>query len=873
MTLAPGIRLGPYEITGPIGAGGMGEVYKAKDTRLDRSVAIKVLPPEFCADPDRRARFEREAKTIGGLNPSHICTLYDVGEHDGSMFLVMEHLAGETLAARLGKGPMPLDQALTIGADIAEALATAHRQGVIHRDLKPGNVMLAKGGAKLLDFGLAKLKTPGALGMAGDSALTAQEPRTAAGTFLGTVPYTAPEQLEGKETDARSDIFSFGAVLYEMVTGRRAFPGESHASVISAIMSSQPPVPSSVRPVTPPALDRLVQRCLAKDPDARWQSATDVADELRWISAGSGSGAGVVAAAGQRATRRRTWPWFAAAGILLAVATGATWWRKAAADAVPGLPTEPRDTQVTFSGDVTAADLSPDGLTLAYMERDRGGQKRLLVRDVAGRDPLEIWRGGEGAHHAWTPDGTQILVAGFAREGREADTWLVPRFGGAPRRLFPPSGTICALSPDGLRLATTAMAAHAYAVLSLSSGERVARPLPESSLILGLSWNRSGDQLAVVGAAQDGTSAVWIVTPADGRVHRVLKSGGTMVTGACWSPVADALYLERQHPKVTEVVRVTFGTQEPAKEEHLLTGLPSSSPCRVSLDGQTLIQTRAFSSTNLWRLDLGVSGATTPLTTGTSTLVSPAFSSDGQWVLATLEDREPPELVRLPERGGPTSPFVADGRNGRWSPDGRQLAFVSSRTGRARVWVANANGDNARELQGSEVGNPFLYWWPDGRLAWQTPDIQNYRVRDLATGRDELLVTGRRVGFVFSPLVSPAGDQIAVYLNRKEPGVYLMSGPERRERLLARGFLDPIAWARDGASIYAYRRKTPEVVRIAVATGVVQVIGRFPVGVIDDSEMCSMARDGGAITCSVTDMKSDAWLVAHFDPHVPSAKR
>src|SRR5512136_2852631 len=293
MALSSGARLGPYEIQAAIGAGGMGEAYKARDTRLDRSVAIKVLPPAFSADPERRARFEREAKTIAGLNHPHICTLHDVGEHEGSTFLVMEHLTGETLAQRLEKGPLPLEQALSVATEIADALSAAHRQGVIHRDLKPGNVMLTKGGAKLLDFGLAKLKGHGERPAAAhlESAPTQSTPLTGEGMIVGTLQYMAPEQLEGKLADARTDLWALGAILYEMVTGRRAFEGTSAASLIANIMNAEPTPLSTLQPLTPPGVDRLVKRCLAKDPDDRWQSSADLGAELRWLREAGAGGA------------------------------------------------------------------------------------------------------------------------------------------------------------------------------------------------------------------------------------------------------------------------------------------------------------------------------------------------------------------------------------------------------------------------------------------------------------------------------------------------------------------------------------------------------------------------------------------------------
>ena len=307
MSLTAGARLGPYEVVALLGSGGMGEVYKARDTRLGRDVAIKVLPPGLATDPDRRRRFEHEARAVAALDHPHICALYDVGSQDTVEFLVMAYLDGETLAARLRRGPLPLAQALELGAQVADALAAAHRHHIVHRDLKPGNVMLVKVGAalqaKLLDFGLAKLREPAADDGAARSSVATQEPMTARGAVLGTVPYMAPEQLEGKETDARTDIFALGCVLYEMLTGRRAFGGDSEASVISAIMTGEPAPLSSLQPLTPPALERLVRRCLAKDPDARWQHAADVAEELRGISQDAG------APRPAAASRARSWRW------------------------------------------------------------------------------------------------------------------------------------------------------------------------------------------------------------------------------------------------------------------------------------------------------------------------------------------------------------------------------------------------------------------------------------------------------------------------------------------------------------------------------------------------------------------------------------
>src|SRR5437016_3532376 len=284
MPLSPGVRLGPYEILDAIGAGGMGEVYRAKDTRLDRTVAIKILPAHLSSDPLSKQRFEREAKTISSLNHPHICVLYDVGSQDGVDYLVMECFEGETLVKRLEKGALPLEQVLKYGMQIADALDKAHRSGVVHRDLKPGNIMLTPTGAKLLDFGLAKPSVPLASVANLTAAVTQSSPMTEQGAIVGTFQYMSPEQVEGKGLDGRSDLFSLAAVLYEMLTGQRAFPGKSQLSVASAILEKEPAPITSLKPMTPPALERCIKRCLAKEPERRWQSASDLADELRWIT-------------------------------------------------------------------------------------------------------------------------------------------------------------------------------------------------------------------------------------------------------------------------------------------------------------------------------------------------------------------------------------------------------------------------------------------------------------------------------------------------------------------------------------------------------------------------------------------------------------
>jgi serine/threonine protein kinase len=350
MPLAAGARLGPYEVLSSIGAGGMGEVYKARDTRLDRIVAIKVLPEHLSSKPQLRERFEREARAVSSLNHPHICTLHDVGQQDGTDYLVMEYLEGETLAQRLKKGPLPLDQALRYAVEIAGALDHAHRHGVVHRDLKPGNIMLTRTGAKVLDFGLAKV------GAGFKPAQAETQTLTEEGVIMGTLQYMAPEQLEGKEADARTDIFAFGAVVYEMVTGKRAFEASSQASLIVAIMERQVPPISALQPVSPPALERVVKKCLAKDADQRWQSSADLADELSWIT---GQHAEVARPPAAAAREKSHWPIWA--GVALIAMLAVAWLAYDRGRAKPAPVSNLRT--LTYSGHDILPAASPDGRT------------------------------------------------------------------------------------------------------------------------------------------------------------------------------------------------------------------------------------------------------------------------------------------------------------------------------------------------------------------------------------------------------------------------------------------------------------------------------------------------------------------------------
>ena len=543
--LAPGTRLGPYEIQSPLGRGGMGEVYKARDTRLDRTVAIKVLLGHVASDPDLRQRFEREARAVAALNHPHICTLYDIGRAQPSPqpsplrgegarsagegaeidYLVMEYLEGQTLAERLEKGALPLDQALQYAIQIADALDKAHRQGITHRDLKPGNIMLTKGGAKLLDFGLAKLRPTGAV--AGMSiAATVSGPLTGQGTILGTPQYMAPEQLEGKDADARTDIFAFGALVYEMLTGHKAFEGKSHASLISAIMSADPPPISASQPLTPPLLDHVVKRCLAKDPDERWQTASDVMRELKWTT-GSNAQTSMSAPVRLKRTRARL-AWTGVGVLVLASAMffAGTWWT-AGRDASPA---QWRGERLGGSTVALGPRVSPDGQTLAFQAMVDGQTQVAVMTPQSGNWTIltrDRRRGAIGTI-GWSRDGTKLFFDRIL--GGPRGIFTVPVLGGEERIVLEDEMGAEPL-PDGSLLVTRINADRVYQLHHFwpETGRLEALPalLAASVLYGAVRVFPDGREAVFFGRPLEGTQTadhLYVIDLTSGRVRRIVPT-------------------------------------------------------------------------------------------------------------------------------------------------------------------------------------------------------------------------------------------------------------------------------------------------------------------------------------------------------------
>jgi serine/threonine protein kinase len=776
MPLSPGSRLGPYEIQSAIGAGGMGEVYRARDTRLDRIVAVKILASHLSSSPELKQRMEREARAISSLNHSRICQLYDIGSQDGTDFLVMEFVEGQTLAERLKSGALPLSEIYKIGSDIAEALAAAHRHGIVHRDLKPGNIMLTPSGAKLMDFGLAKPNPLQASGAATASiptftaaptmsASSPLSPLTAAGSIVGTFQYMSPEQIEGKEADIRSDIFAFGVVLYEMSTGKRPFEGKSQISLASAILEKDPEPISAAKPLTPSSFEHVVTTCLQKNPDERYQAARDVKIALDWIAANRSANA---TAPDVPLPAKRL-------GLvdLLLVALGALVVGVLAASLInrphpaPSIRTviNPPDRAVfNLTGDYGGSPvLSPDGLSIAFTATSSDNKMALYVRPMNTAE-ARVLPGTEGAIFPfWSPDNRAL---GFFADGKLK---TIDLNSGAPTVICDaPFGRGGAWSPDG----TIVFSPNTQAALmrvNASGGTPVPLAgvdksqhtshrwpffLPDGKHFLYLAINHDPSKSA--------DDAIYYAS-LDGRENRpLLKSHSNAVYGAGHLLFARADQLMAQPFDATsgrlrgDPQSLAKGIVDDVSTWHMAASVASNGllvfgsggsadwqlvwldrngkvtgtladkltnlqSARISPQGDRVALQIDTGTNDVWVLDLA-RGVRTRLTFGPVANYFPIWSPDGKWIVYASERGGQTHIFRKPSDGsGSEETLLTDNQAlapSDWSRDGKYIVYSRGPVGSWTVWALPLDGERKPFLVVPNSENSFSsggHLSPDGR--------------------------------------------------------------------------------------------------------------------------------------------------------------
>ena len=693
MSLASGVRLGPYEVLRLIGAGGMGEVYRARDTRLNRTVAIKILSPEFALDPDRRARFEREARVVAALNHPHICSLLDVGETPNSLpegslqFFVMEYLDGHTLAERLLRGPLPAAELIQCSIELADAVDHAHRRGLLHRDLKPSNVMLTPSGAKLLDFGLSKAQSSEEA-LAYSTLSPGEVPLTTVGAVLGTYPYMSPEQLSGREVDARSDVFALGALVYEMATGRRAFDGTTAATVMGAVLHSDPPPVSTLQPLAPSGLDRVISRCLAKDPDNRWQTVRDLLLEFKWIAESKAEAPVTETAPTQQ--KRPSWAARLTVGTLvtllaLVLAYGLTYLQRSpASESVQRLSLlPPPGINMATLDNGGGAVISPDGERVAFVGIDADGKKFLWVRRLELLDAQQL-PASEGAEYPfWSPDSRSIAF--FAQ--------------GKLKSIAADGGPSLILCDSGPQPRGGAWNDEGTIVFSTDAGEQWYRVDSAGGVATRLAIDRPNGENYWPSFLPDGRHFIYFGRPQKPGIYVAsLESNyatpllaGEYV-GVAYAPPGYLLTLAGPSRSSTDraLVARPFDaarlqiTGEPfVLAEHVAyQTLSSRAAFSVSGNGRAIYESQRVPATELrWFDRAGTYLATLGDTPG---YLRPSLSPDGRTVAAELQDTKTgaTDIWLIETMRGVASRLSIDPASEWmpvWSPDGTHLTFVSPR--------------------------------------------------------------------------------------------------------------------------------------------------------------------------------------------------
>lgn len=814
MPLSPGTKLGPYEIASPLGAGGMGEVYRARDTRLGRDVAIKILPAEFSKDTVRKRRFEREAKTISSLNHPNICTLHDIGSQDGIDYLVMECVEGVTLEKRLEKGPLPTDVLLRHGIEISDALEKAHRNGIVHRDLKPANIMLTKSGAKLLDFGLAKSEA----GSEEETLKTLTENAkklTEQGTILGTFQYMAPEQLEGNEADARTDLFALGEVLYEMATGRPAFAGNTKASLIAAILSTQPTPIATLQPMTPPELERLVHGCLEKDPEERWQTAHDVKLQLRAIAEGGSQCGAPDLIAPSAKTRERILAFVATAAIIAALVLTAFHWTRPPVKArivrsyIKAMP----NSSFLFSGQQGGFAISPDGLRLAYVAQNAEGKALLWVRPIDSLQALALPGTEDAAFPFWSPD--SLTIGFFA----SAKLKKIEAIGGPPLTICdapnPRGGTwnqegVILFAPNLNvplhRVPSSGGTPTAVTSLDYSKGETTHRwPqfLPDGRHFLYVAGNPLTPR-------ENPTNAI-LVGSLDSKESKLLlhaHARAFYISGHILFLRLNTLMAQPLDVKRLELAGDAVPIADPVQENELtLSSIFSAS------ENGLLAYLEGGSSAGRELIWLDRSGKKLGEVPGLDTYAAPRISPDGKSLLFSITSPNY-EIWSYNTKLGVKTRLTFSTTSGRgslnavWSPDGQHIAYTSIGSGKFGFYQKAADGSGSEDLL-LEASNSVKYlndWSPDGKLLvfQQAPQGINEIWMVSASGEGKPFPVPQAQSPAIASTFSPNGKWLSYCSSETgDQKVYVVPfpGPGGKWQVSSGGGCYP-RWRRDGKELF-----------------------------------------------------------------------
>ena len=879
MTLQAGTRLGSYELTTPIGAGGMGEVYRAKDARLGREAAIKVLPAELAGDVERRARFEQEARAASALNHPNILTVYDIGDSESGLYIAMEYVDGRTLRELLVSGPVATRRLLPIAAQVADGLAKAHAAGIVHRDLKPENVMVNKDGfVKILDFGLAKLAVPS--GDVGSELATMGAPGTRPGVVLGTVGYMSPEQASGQPVDFRSDQFSLGAILYEMATGRRAFQKKTAVETLSAIIREDPEPIAGVNPAAPAPLRWIVERCLAKEPEDRYASTRDLARDLKQ-TLDRLSETEEAPAVGRPKAKRRGWWAAAVVGLLTGVGVFLALRGRSSAPRAGAQATLKR---VTFGpGLEDEPSFSPDGRFLAYTTDERGNLD-VIVQPLSGGEVIRIAESdADDSQPSWSPDGSKLAFVSARDQGgrlgvalnvsalepylnaKFGDIFLVPALGGAAVKLVE-DGYYPSWSPDGKRIVFGSNREGTFDLWTVpSEGGTPARLTREGAVSYQPAWSPDGKWIAYGSGLAPGGFGLKVIGSDGGAARSLTNASFGYVTRPAWWPDGKSILFSGERNGILNAWRIPFDSSGRPAASRVTLGQGQDTNLSISRDGRKLAFAAVRNDLNIWELDVD-SGKLRGVTSGAGGADYPQLSPDGKMLLVQSNRSGNAAVWTTDLQGKFLSQLTlgeASEPQARWSRDGRQISYLRD----GKLWILPIGSLSAKETVMTSGGS--AEWSPDGKsiavgarggAAPAVGDVVVYRVSD---GTAKAVTSLKKD--VDYPTWSPDGKQIAFQLQRgalREIWVVPSEGGTARPLTKDQEDSHP-AWSPRDPDQILFLRDHKRLALLTVSTGEVKFLPSYSEGsfILDYP---SWSSDGKRVYFSVSRKSGDVYVLEGF---------
>jgi serine/threonine protein kinase len=865
---------GRYRIIEELGEGGMGKVYKALDEEINEKVALKLLKSEIAADKEVIERFRNELKFTRKIVHKNVCRNYHLGKEKGRYFITMEYVKGEDLKSIIKMmGCLSPGKTLMIATQVCEGLAEAQRLGVVHRDLKPQNIMIDRDGdARIMDFGIARWIDARGI--------------TASGVMIGTPDYMSPEQAEGREIDHRSDIYSFGIILYEMVTGKVPFKGSSPINIALKHKSEIPKPPRDVNPQIPEILNKVILKCIEKRKDKRYQDAEALLADLAEAEKILPSTAKILPIKNSVFSKEITVTLglkklLTPVVLILVFAIFTTLvflFLKG-----PGLrkPKIPQSSQMTFTGSAYLPALSPDGKFIAYINRISSQEKRITIQDLASGQDMEVLRTKSCLSLRWSPDSSTLSFWAETEDYGEG-AFTVSRLGGRPR----PLGTnacYLAWSHDGLRIACGRNVEKNIYILDRQTGNSTIIPLEGDFLsILGLDWSPVQELIAYLTFDEKERYTIWIINSIGGNQHKIIEEN-VPIYSPRWSPEGNAIYYLRGRCPIKDLCRIPVSPKTgkvSRSEASVLTRLQTAGTFTLSKEGKDLLYAKEFLYANIWMATF--KGAENnrivekrQLTKGTLLNDCPALSPDGTHIAYSAGDGETGNIYVLPVEGGSPKQVTfleALNQGPVWSPDGKKIAFGSNKGGEYRVWKVSAGSGILHQFSGTRLsGNTFsLAWSPGTNILYHRPGNSNFYILDPASGKERALVENETEGWLFAPRYSPDGKKVAIHWNRKPSrGIWVVSVEDSNQKLIREGYVWPIGWSEDGKWIYASEdgQDGLNVLMISAEGEYEKQLATIPFDMENRilGSLC-MTFDGEHLIFPVYEVQSDVWMIENFDP-------